>query len=54
MKESKILKELHAIREKMSKLSDAELLKELEDTRHKYKDYISECEHKSRKLEVGV
>ena len=54
MREPKAMKELHKIREKMSKLSDRELLKSLEGTRIKYKDIISASELKTKKIEVKV
>lgn len=54
MKNSKTMKELHKIREKMSKLSDKEQLKLLEETRKKYKDIISASEIKAKKIEIKV
>ena len=54
MREPKAMKELHRIREKMSKLSDKELLQELEETRKKYKETISVSESKAKKIEVKV
>ena len=54
MKEPKAMRELHKIREKMSKLSREELLAELKATREKYKDVIEKCEAKARKIEVKV
>jgi len=54
MKEPKAMRELHKIREKMSKLSDKEMLKELERVREKYKDIIEACEAKAKKIEVRV
>ena len=54
MREPKAMKELHKIREKMSKLSREELLKELEETREKYKDIIATNEAKSKKILVKV
>ena len=54
MKTSKATKELHKIREKMSKLSDEELLKKSEATRERYKDIIATCESKAKKLEIKV
>ena len=53
-KEPKAMKELHRIRERMSKLSKEELLKELEETRKKYKDLIYVSESKAKKIEVKV
>ena len=53
-KEPKAMKELHRIREKMSKMSDKELLKELEETRKKYKDIISASELKAKKIVIKV
>ena len=52
--EPKAMKELHKIREKMSKLSAKDLLKELEDTREKFKDIIAANEAKSKKIELKV
>jgi len=54
MKEPKAMRELHKIREKMSKLSDKELLKESEAAREKYKDIIAACEAKAKKIEIKV
>ena len=54
MKEPKAMQELHKIREKMSKLSKKELLKELECTREKFKDIIATNEAKSKKIELKV
>ena len=54
MREPKAMKELHKIREKMSKLSREELLKELEETREKFKDVIVANEAKAKKLEIKV
>jgi len=54
MKEPKTMRELHKIREKMSKLSNEELLKELAETREKYKDIIETCESKVKKLEIAA
>ena len=54
MKEPKAMKELHKIREKMSKLSRDEFLKELEETREKFKDVIAACEAKAKKIELKV
>ena len=54
MKEPKSMQELHKIREKMSKLSDKELLKESEKAREKYKDIIAACESKAKKIEIKV
>ena len=54
MKEPKALKELHKIRESMSKLSREEMLKELEETRRKFKDIISACEAKAKRIELKV
>ena len=54
MKEPKALKEIHDIREKMSKMSDEELLEDLKKTREKYKDLIYETEHKPKKIELTV
>ena len=54
MREPKAMRELHKIREKMSKLSAKELLKELTETREKFKDIIAACESKAKKLEIKV
>ena len=56
MKESKTMRELHKIRERMSKMSNKELLEASEKVREKYKDIIEACEAKakSRKIEVKV
>ena len=54
MREPKAMRELHKIREKMSKLSRKELLKELEETREKFKDIIAANESKSKKIEVKI
>ena len=54
MKKSKTMDELHKIREKMSKLSREELLKELEETREKFKDVIVANDAKSKKIEIKV
>ncbi|MBI1936090.1 hypothetical protein HYS31_06635 [Candidatus Woesearchaeota archaeon] len=54
MKEPKAMRELHDIREKMSKLSDKELLEELKSTREKFKDIITESAAKSKKIEVKI
>ena len=54
MKESKAMKELHKIRENMSKLSTKELLKELAETREEFKNIISASESKARKIEIKV
>jgi len=54
MKEPKAMRELHKIREKMSKMSDEEFLKESERAREKYKDIIEKCETKAKKIEVKV
>ena len=54
MKEPKAMKELHKIREKMSKLSKQELLKELEATREKFKDIMAANAAKSKKIEIKV
>lgn len=54
MRESKAMRELHKIRENMSKMSDEELLKESERAREKYKDVIEKCESKAKKIEVKV
>ena len=54
MKEPKAMRELHKIREKMSKLSKEELLEELAITREKYKDIIAASEAKAKKLEIKV
>lgn len=54
MRESKSMKELHKIRESMSKLSREELLRELEKTREKFKDVIAANEAKSKKIEIKV
>lgn len=54
MREPKTMRELHKIREKMSKLSREELLKELEETREKFKDIIAANEAKSKKIEIKV
>lgn len=48
------MRELHRIREKMSKMSDEELLKESERAREKCKDIIEKCEAKAKKIEVKV
>ena len=53
-KEPKAMRELHKIREKMSKMSVKELLKELEETREKFKDIIAANESKAKKIEVKV
>lgn len=52
--EPKAMKELHKIREKMSKLSVKELLKELEETRKKFNGIIAANETKSKKIELRV
>ena len=52
MREPKAMRELHKIREKMSKLSDKELLNESEKAREKYKDIITVCESKTKKIEI--
>jgi len=52
--EPKAMRELHKIREKMSKMSDEEFLKESERAREKYKDTIEKCETKAKKIEVKV
>lgn len=54
MNKSKTMDELHKIREKMSRMSDEELLKESERAREKYKDIIEKCEAKAKKIEVRV
>lgn len=54
MKEPKAMQELHRIREKMSKLSKEELLKELAETRGEFKDIIAACESKAKKLVIKV
>lgn len=54
MKEPKTMRELHKKREKMSKLSKEELLKELAETREEFKDIIAANEAKSKKIEVKV
>ncbi len=54
MKEPKALRELHDIREKMSKFSDEELLKDSDAIREKYKDIIASCELKAKKLEIEI
>lgn len=41
MREPKAMEEIHKIREKMSKMSDVELDKELEVVRKKYKEIIA-------------
>lgn len=54
MKKTKAMDELHKIREEMSRLSDKELLKELEETREKFKDVIAANDAKSKKIEIKV
>ena len=54
MKKSKTMDELHKIREKMSRMSDKELLEESERVREKYKDIIEKSEAKAKKIEVKV
>lgn len=54
MNEPKAMKELHKIREKMSKLPEKELLKELEETREKFKEIIAANNAKSKKIELKV
>ena len=52
MKQPKAMKEIHKIREKMSKLTTKELLQELKQTREEFKEEIKVNDAKSKKIEV--